>query len=95
MGKEKQHFNTPLVLDASSPIIQAGIATDNGWRKITYSKNPALNGGFETVSTLLQGLDIKISQVDAIFFCAGPGSTLGLRLTLAFIKTQNLKTKFA
>jgi tRNA A37 threonylcarbamoyladenosine modification protein TsaB len=25
--------------------------------------------------------------VDAVFFCAGPGSTLGLRLTLAFIKT--------
>jgi len=88
MGKEKQHFNTPLVLDASSPIIQAGIAKEKGWRKIAYSEKPALNGVFETVSTLLRDLKIKIAQVDAVFFCAGPGSTLGLRLTLAFIKTM-------
>jgi hypothetical protein len=88
MGKEKQHFNTPLVLDASSPIIQAGIAKEKGWRKIAYSEKPALNGVFETISTLLRDLKIKISQVDAVFFCAGPGSTLGLRLTLALIKSM-------
>ena len=92
-GIEKQCFHTALVLDASSPIIQAGIAKENGWRKIAYSEKPALNGVFETVSTLLLDLEIKIAQVDAVFFCAGPGSTLGLRLTLAFIKTVQWEKK--
>ena len=87
MGIEELHLNTPLVLDASSPIIQAGIAKENDWRKIAYSEKPVLNGVFEAVSTLLTDLEIKISQVDAIFFCSGPGSTLRLRLALAFIKT--------
>ena len=31
--------------------------------------------------------------MDAVFFCAGPGSTLGLRLTLAFIKTVQWEKK--
>ena len=89
MGSEKTNtsLSYPLVLDVSSSCVQAGIADENGWRKIIDSPNPPLNGVFQTVAQLTQELEIKIAEIDSIFFCAGPGSTLGLRLALAFIKT--------
>jgi tRNA A37 threonylcarbamoyladenosine modification protein TsaB len=77
----------PLVLDVSSPIVQVGIADKNGWLKLISSESQALNGVFQSITKLFKELNNKISDVDAIFFCSGPGSTLGLRLTLACIKT--------
>ena len=73
----------PLVVDVSSSTIHVGIAGKDGWAQIASSKKQALDGVFQ----LIQKLDIKLRKVDSVFFCAGPGSTLGLRLALAFIKT--------
>ena len=83
----QDNFSTPLIVDASSSVIQVGIANTSGWEEVASSQSPALNGVFETVSKLIKNSNLKFSEIDAIFFCAGPGSTLGLRLTLAFIKT--------
>lgn len=73
----------PLVLDVSSPSVQVGIANTNGWNKFTSNKNQPMDGLFQSINTL----EINLHQVDGVFFCVGPGSTLGLRLALAFIKT--------
>lgn len=93
MPDQEYDFSHPLVIDASSQIVQAGVATKLGWGEISYSDSAALTGVFQTVQDLLNNLNIKISKIDAVFFCSGPGSTLGLRLTLAFIKTLQWEKK--
>lgn len=85
----KKNLTHPLVLDVSSPSIQLGLAKTDGWVQLASSKNQALDGIFQ----LVQQLDINLHKVDSIFFCAGPGSTLGLRLALAFIKTLEWERK--
>ncbi len=83
----------PLVVDVSSPSVQVGIASENGWKKIIDSNNPPLQGVFETVKKLIGDLEISLREIDAVFFCVGPGSTLGLRLALAFVKTLQWERK--
>jgi hypothetical protein len=86
---KKKSLTHPLVLDVSSPSIQVGIAKTDGWIQLASSQNQALDGIFQ----LVQQLEINLHNVDSIFFCAGPGSTLGLRLALAFIKTLEWERK--
>ena len=93
MSDQNYSFFYPLVIDASSQTIQSGIANKLGWGKISYSDSAALTGVFQTVSELFKNQNIKISEIDAVFFCSGPGSTLGLRLTLAFIKSLQWEKK--
>lgn len=87
MEGKKNNFCYPLVLDASTSIIQSGIADQNSWKNVATIESTALDGVFKTLAKLLNDLKIDVRQVDAIFFCAGPGSTLGLRLALTFVKT--------
>ena len=89
MGIEDQNLDYPLVIDVSTPFVQAGIACDKNWQKVESKDSNALDGVFQTVSKLLTELKLKFHELDSVFFCSGPGSTLGLRLTLAFIKTLN------
>lgn len=83
MEIENKSLTYPLVLDVSSPSIQVGIAKKDGWLQLATTKKQALDGIFQ----LVKKLEINLHKVDGVFFCAGPGSTLGLRLALAFIKT--------
>ena len=88
---EEEKSSTPLsnalVLDVSSPNVQVGLAQEIGWRKIIETSSSPMDGIFQSVAQLLKELEMGIKEIDSIFFCAGPGSTLGLRLTLAFVKT--------
>ena len=95
MSAEQQvmSFENPLVLDVSSPCVQAGIAGETGWRKIVDCPAPPMQGVFESVTQLTRELKISANEIDAVFFCAGPGSTLGLRLALAFVKTLQWQRK--
>ena len=86
-------FENPLILDVSSPCVQVGIASENGWIKIIDCPAPPMQGVFESVTELIRELKISASEIDAVFFCAGPGSTLGLRLALAFVKTLQWQRK--
>ena len=80
-------FSTPLVVDASTNSIQVGIPKNEGWSHIESMERPALEGLFLATSDVLNKIDRKLSEVDALFFCQGPGSTLGLRISAAFVKT--------
>lgn len=76
-----------LLVDASTNPVQIGIPNSNGWESLVRSEDQALEGLFSATVKVLEQSKIKISQIDQIFYCEGPGSTLGLRLAAAFIRT--------
>ena len=51
------------------------------------SDKQVMEGLFSASNEALQTAKKKWEEVDAIFFCEGPGSTLGLRIACAFIRT--------
>ena len=85
LGSES--FATPLAVDASSRLIQVGIPENEGWLHVASVELPALEGLFRATSAILNKVNRQLSEVDGLFFCQGPGSTLGLRISAAFVKT--------
>jgi hypothetical protein len=86
-------FDTPLVVDASSNSIQIGIPLTEGWHHVETIELPALEGLFRATSRTLNKVSRKLTEIDALFFCQGPGSTLGLRISVAFVKTISWERK--
>ena len=76
-----------LLVDASTPILQVGVLGKNYWKSFYTSEKQALEGLFFSAKKTLEEVEQTLSSVDAIFFCEGPGSTLGLRISCAFIRT--------
>ena len=89
MNKSHQAENLtfPLAVDASSTRIQVGIPTEMDWVHLETVELPAMEGLFQAISNLLDKSGINLCEVGELFFCEGPGSTLGLRITAAFAKT--------
>lgn len=77
-----------LVVDASSTPLYLGIPNANGWENIVSDPGQAMDGLFRALRKLFEKNPGKLKQVDVIYFCCGPGSTLGLRLAAAFVKTM-------
>ena len=77
----------PLLLDASSSPIHAGIPSEEGWIHLEALDLQALEGLFEATTQVMEKAGRSLREVDAVFFCEGPGSTLGLRLAAALVKT--------
>ena len=84
---ECSHFSLPLLLDASSAKVQVGIPSANAWLALHCSEEPALISIFEGFQRCLEEVDRRADEIDAIIFCEGPGSTLGLRAALTLTKT--------
>ena len=82
-----ESFATPLAVDASSRVIQVGIPENEGWLHVASVELPALEGLFRATSDILNKVNRQLKEVDGLFFCQGPGSTLGLRISAAFVKT--------
>ena len=78
----EKSFAFPLAVDASSTRIQVGIPGDMDWVHLETVELPAMEGLFQTLSRLMEKTGVNLRQVDELFFCEGPGSTLGLRLPL-------------
>ena len=70
-----------LVVDTSTPEIQIGLIEKAGWRSILKSENLALEGIFSLFERILN-LEPEARNIREIFFCEGPGSTLGFVLPL-------------
>ena len=85
LGSES--FARPLAVDASSGSIQVGIPESEEWLHVESVELSALEGLFMATSGVLKKIGRELSEVDALFFCQGPGSTLGLRISAAFVKT--------
>jgi len=80
-------FSLPLVIDASSTTIQMGIPEQNDWLILEESNSLAMQGIFETCHQIFKNIDRNLREVDALLYCAGPGSTLGLRIAATFCRT--------
>ena len=80
-------FSFPLLLDASSPKVQVGVPGASEWRSLHGSEAPALTSIFEGFRRCLEETRLQAGEIDAILFCEGPGSTLGLRVALTLVKT--------
>lgn len=76
-----------LVVDASGSPIQMGIASSHGWEKLEKDNAQAMEGVFQLVEKIFSGDQYSLKNVTKIYYCEGPGSTLGLRLAAAFVKT--------
>lgn len=76
-----------LVVDASCSPLYLGIATMHGWEKIVPDSGQVMDGLFRALTQLFDGRHDSLKSVEAIYYCCGPGSTLGLRLAAAFVKT--------
>jgi len=77
----------PLVVDVSSSPLQVGIPTSDGWAKLESSSNQAMEGLFQATLKLFHNRTGQLKAINTIYYCCGPGSTLGLRLAAAFVKT--------
>ena len=87
-SQDNQSVNaTYLVVDASSSPVQVGIPSSDNWITLHKVKAQALEGLFSATEKVLRDSGIEISKINRVFFCEGPGSTLGLRLAAAFVKT--------
>lgn len=89
MNKSHQDENLrfPLAVDASSTRIQVGIPAETDWVHLETLELPAMEGLFQALSRLMDKTGVNPCEVGELFFCEGPGSTLGLRITAAFAKT--------
>ena len=83
----KSRFLLPFVVDASGSKIQVGIPGKTSWKSLSISSEQALEGLFKTAEKTLHESNKTLLEVDAVFFCEGPGSTLGLRIAAAFVRT--------
>ena len=91
------HSPLTLVVDASGTPIQMGLPTATGWSRMESDPGQAMEGIFRLVHLLFDSSDLRLDQVTTLYYCEGPGSTLGLRLAATFVKTLlwNGKGKFA
>ncbi|MBU63358.1 MAG: hypothetical protein CMI26_12745 [Opitutae bacterium] len=76
----------PLLVDASS-LVHIGIPDSKGWLSLVREEKPALESLFLAIPRSLGEVDASMSAIDAILFCEGPGSTLGLRIAATAVKT--------
>jgi hypothetical protein len=64
-----------------------GIPEAKNWQCFARVEEQALEGLFLATEKILQDSKKEISQVRSVYYCEGPGSTLGLRLAAAFVRT--------
>jgi hypothetical protein len=76
-----------LVLDTSSPKTFVGICNAGTWLSLHSSEKPALESLFSLLDDTFNSASLKPSAIDALLYCAGPGSTLGVRLTCMTLRT--------
>lgn len=82
-----------LAVDASTSPIQVGIPSASDWQVLHRVEAQALEGLFSATEKVLNDCGIKISKIKQVYFCEGPGSTLGLRLAAAFVRTLKWSQK--
>ena len=64
-----------------------GFPKKRGWLCLAQVEEQALEGLFLATENILRDSKKEISRVNSVYYCEGPGSTLGLRLAAAFVKT--------
>lgn len=83
-----------LVIDASYTTLFTGLLNPDGsWLDTQSIEGPALETLFQAVNQLIDSTQTELQNIEQFVYCAGPGSTLGLRLCAMAIETwSRLKT---
>lgn len=76
-----------LVLDASTATIHAGILSDRRWIALASNSGDALETIFAAVEGILKASQLELPKIQAVALGIGPGSILGLRLSLMALQT--------
>lgn len=76
-----------LLLDAATRQVQAGILADGDWLAFSELEGEALETIFRSVSEVTSKSGIALRQLQSVAFGIGPGSILGLRLSLMALLT--------
>lgn len=80
-----------LLLDAATPLAQAGIWRDGEWLGFASSRGGAEQALFAALEECLRKAGMGVGDVDGFVFCEGPGSMLGVRIaTMAIRGWQSL-----
>ncbi len=69
-----------LVFDTTAPDTFVGVFSKKRWLATFHSEATALEAFFEGVEACLHEAHLELSDIQACFYCEGPGSTLGLRI---------------
>src|SRR5882724_3777141 len=82
-------YKTLLVIDSSSASVQlglfkTGVAPEGEWEKSVGEAGTAV---FQNADKLLHRMGVTLSEIEAIAFCEGPGSVLGIRTAAVAIRT--------
>lgn len=76
-----------IVLDASCPTTQVALFRDGMLDQIGQKATPAMQSLLQLVAETTHTSGIKLSDIKQFGYCAGPGSILGIRLSIMAIKT--------
>lgn len=76
-----------LVLDACGTTIFAGLLCDGKWLSLHQSSGEALMDIFALTQSALNAAGIQLNEVGQFIYAAGPGSTLGIRVSCMAIST--------
>lgn len=84
-----------LLLDASGPTIHIGLLHQRQWVARCTSESPPLETLFSGVRQCLKQARVTLQEITGFVYCDGPGSTLGLRLTLMALKAWRALPQWA
>ncbi len=79
-----------LAIDSASAVIQVGLLRKSTTPFWETSKDEAGAAVFAATQALLTRAGIGLQDVDALIFCEGPGSVLGIRTTAVTIRTWSM-----
>ena len=76
-----------LLLDASAPVLHAGVIADGNWVCLEKERGDVITTLPAMVKKALQESGIPLTQIKSFVHCEGPGSLLGLRLCAMMMET--------
>ena len=76
-----------LVLDASCPTTRVALFYNGTLCEVINSEENAMQSLLSNVKQLLDGQAISMRDIRGFIYCIGPGSILGIRLSVISIKT--------
>ena len=80
----------PLLLtDCSAPGVRAGILGETGWLAYENLEGETGSALFHAVEALLTKTGLSLEDMQSFAYCAGPGSTLGIRINSMALRTWN------
>jgi tRNA threonylcarbamoyladenosine biosynthesis protein TsaB len=76
-----------LAIDASTPVIHAGVWSGGAWLSLVAEEGDAIRGVPEALRRALTDAGLKAADIGAIAHCEGPGALLGLRIAAMAVET--------